>query len=498
MSQPAFRSLSEIPAGSLLYFVGISGISMCGLAEMALSLGFRVAGSDRRASDRTEHLTALGAEIFIGHDGCRIDELRPALVIHTAAVHADNPEWQRAAALGIPVIERSIFLGLITRDFERVINIAGTHGKTTTTAMCALILLAADADPTIHLGAELSDLDYSTVRMGTAHRLLVSEACEYSNSYHHFASTTAAVLNINIDHMDFFRDVDDLVDSFAIFTDLIRDGGQLVCPHRGRYMPELLRRITARRAAARRALPDLITFGAYLPPDLQDESVPAKRPEQPVFNYRNLTYPDGYPRFDLYEKDRLLTTIRLAVPGRHNVENAVAACACALLNGADPAACRTALETFTGAEGRFTTKGTYNGATVIADYAHHPTATEATLQAARELPHNHIWVVYQPLTYARVQQFFDDYVETLQDCEHTIFYEIYSDRENDDLGMSSRLLCQAIKEKGGSTEFAESYEEVVEALRGLVGPGDLILFLGPEQVRSLPIAWCRTGGTPAV
>ncbi|MGI6545326.1 MAG: UDP-N-acetylmuramate--L-alanine ligase [Fastidiosipilaceae bacterium] len=504
MEDKTLTSLSDIPTGSLLYFVGVGGISMCGLAQFAWHMGFQVAGSDRQASEHTELLSDMGIQVFIGHDSARVDALKPFALIHTAAVHRDNPEWRRAIELGIPVMERSVFLGLITRDFKRVINIAGTHGKTTTTAMCSTILLASGADPTIHLGAALKSLDSNTVRMGAPRELLVSEACEYSNSYHEFTSTTATILNIDIDHMDFFRDLDDLLDSFARFTDKIVEGGTLVLPHWGRYMPDLLSRIIKRRAAMSRDLVNVVTFGAHRAPLPQDHTCEIEADPHPgvadylarppIYNYRNLQYANGLPGFDFYKDDSFLAHIDLPIPGEHNVENAVAAMVCALGNGADVSACQTALSEFTGAEGRFTIKGTFNGALVVGDYAHHPSSTVATLKAARELPHNHIWIVYQPLTYARVKQFFDAYIDALLPCEHTIFYEIYSDREDDDLGMSSKLLCDVINEKGGSAEFAITYDDIVLALREITGPDDIILFLGPEQVRSFADKLVREEG----
>ena len=202
----------------------------------------------------------------------------------------------RAKELDIPVVERAIFLGWITQDYATVINIAGTHGKTTTTAMCALILMEANTDPTVHLGAELSAFGQSTVRMGEAHKLLVSEACEYSNSYHHFISTTAVILNIDLDHMDFFADADELVTSFAIFTDKIRDGGYLILPHSGAFIPQLVDLIKERRHAMGRALPTFVTYGGEGIAVADDEKVDiADWPDTPTVCWRNLHYKDGFP-----------------------------------------------------------------------------------------------------------------------------------------------------------------------------------------------------------
>ncbi|HHX37795.1 MAG TPA: UDP-N-acetylmuramate--L-alanine ligase [Clostridiaceae bacterium] len=483
---PNISQLSDLPRGADLYFIGIGGISMCGLAEMAKHLGYHIAGSDRQASDHTHHLAALGVAVNIGHDAANIDRAVPQLVIHTAAVPADNPELKRAHELGIPVVERAVFLGWITRDFKRVINIAGTHGKTTTTAMCALILLAAKADPTVHLGAELSAFDHSTVRMGKSHDLLISEACEYANSYHHFESTTAVILNIDLDHMDFFEDATDLVNSFAIFTDQIRDGGYLILPHSGRFIPELVACMIKRRQATGRSLPTIVTYGTEPTGEFDKNRMVDVDfwPDTPTVCYRNLNYDSGIPEFDIYIDGTFWTSIHLNIPGTHNVANATAAIAATYINGADAESVGTVLRDFSGAEGRYTVKGRYLGATVVSDYAHHPAATVATIEAAKATKPEHIWVVYQPLTFGRVKLFFEQYVEALLPCEHTLFVEIYSDREATDFGMSSKLIKDEINRRGGSAEFVPSYEAVVERLSQLAGSDDIILFLGPEQVRS--------------
>ncbi len=490
----SIQGLKDLPAQGKLYFVGIGGISMSGLAELAFDHGYRVTGSDRQASPHTLHLESKGIKVFIGQESLHIDSVKPDLLIHTAAVHPDNPELVRARELNLPIVDRATFLGWLTADFNRVINIAGTHGKTTVTAMCSLMLLAAGQDPTIHIGAELKELNHNTVRSGQDKNLLVSEACEYTNSYHHFESTTAAILNIDIDHLDFFKDLADIIHSFAVFTDKIRDDGYLVLPHYGKHMGTLWEQVIRRRQASRRPLPKLVTCGSAEPNEQEKKllaelatlppAVAETWPDRPTFAHTKARHKTGHNCFEILTAGQEPLSIELLIPGLHNVENATMAAACALLNGATPAACRRVLSTFTGAEGRYTVKGTYKGAVVVTDYAHHPAATRATLAAAAEMPYKRVWVVYQPLTFSRVKLFFDDYVAALKNCRHTIFIEIYSDREQDDLGMSSRQLCEAINRLGGSAEFAPDFEAVVAALDDRVAPGDAILFLGPEQVRS--------------
>ncbi len=493
MSDHATSFFKQLKPQAMLFFIGIGGISMSGLAEMAYRLGYRVTGSDRQANEHTQHLNQLGIHTFEGHSSNHIDETHPDLIIYTAAVHPDNPERVQAEMKGIHCIERSTFLGWITEAFPQVINVAGTHGKTTTTAMVARILQAEGLDPTVHIGAELEAFHHSPIHLGEKRNLFVSEACEYHNSFHAFLSTTAIINNIESDHMDFFKDIDDLVRSFAIFTDKLADDGWLILPQWGKHMLHLYTEIAKRRQANHRPMPRIITFGQTAPEaacyqryitDLKRyPEAAAKWPTRPTVRYDNLTFIHGLPAFDVTIKDKPFIHLKLQVPGQHNVDNAVASIAAAYFNGANAEACHSILSRFTGAEGRYTIKGTYRGATVVSDYAHHPSATKATLAAAEKMPHRHIWVVYQPLTYNRVKLFFDKYVDVLKDYPHTIFYEIYSDREKYDYGMSSKLICDEINKKGGSAEFATSYKDVVKKLNRHVGPQDIILFLGPEQVR---------------
>lgn len=475
--------LSLDPSSVKLYFVGVGGISMYGLAELSLSLGYRVAGSDNHPSERTESLRHLGLTIYDKQTEENIIAEAPQLVIRTAAVPLDHPEIREAKRRQIPVIDRGQYLGWITRQYEHVINIAGTHGKTTTTAMTALILLADKLKPTVHIGAELADFGHNTIYLSDNQKLFVSEACEYANSFLHMRSTTACILNIDFDHIDFFRNEEHLVASFAQFALQTDPGGTLVLPVTGKYREEFLNQLILGGAYDDKALPRFLTFG------LEGSGADVES--------RNLEYIEGYPHFSVYVHGEPFTEIQLKIPGEHNVSNALAAIASCLSEGVSPEACKHALEAYRGADGRFSQKGHFQGALVVADYAHHPAATVATLQAARRIPHEHIWVVYQPLTYHRVKILFQDYIDALLPCEEVLFYEIYSDRERDTLGMSSRHLAEALSAQGGLGRFCESFEEIRSRLVELCHPGDIVLFLGPEQVRSFADRLLATeGGEP--
>ncbi len=469
------KQYKDLPPNAKIHFVGIGGISMCGLAEITHDQGYTVTGSDMHQSEHTDHLLSLGVELVIGQKTENINRFDPDLVVYTAAVPLTNSEIVRSKELGIPTVERGLFLGWLTREFERVINIAGTHGKTTTTAMLAMILLETKQNPTIHLGAKLKAFGESTVHIGDSGKLLVSEACEYHNSFLSSISTTATVLNIDADHLDYFGTLENIIKTFAEFSTQVPESGHLVIPKDGDYIDQMLDHLKELNAKNGRGLPPLVTFGEYL--------VGADG-QYPDLAFKDLTYIDGLPDFDVYWKGEYFCHIHLNVPGEHNIQNALAAIACSMLNGADKDSIERALKNFIGADGRFSIRGEYKGAKVVVDYAHHPKAVEKTLEAATTIPHNNTWVIFQPLTFNRTKLLFDEFVEALLKSTNLMLVEIYSDREQDDLGMSSKLLVEEILARGGQAEFCKTYEEVRDKLEAVVNTGDLILFLGPEDVRS--------------
>lgn len=481
----ASESLSDIErlmkigtdGSARIFFVGIGGISMSGLAELSLRYGYTVGGSDMHESHRTKVLAQEGVVVFVGHDAKNIRTFNPDLVVYTAAVLPGNPEIQFARDKGIPAVSRAEYLGHFTRRFGSVVNISGTHGKTTTTSMLSMILIESGRDPTVHLGAEFEPF-CGTVRSGSDRALLVSEACEYRRSFLSFRSTTAAITNIDFDHVDCFKNIAEIIDVFAEFTDQLDDPGFLVIPAFDANVSQCYESIRKRRADAARPLPSVLTTG------LEGDVFPPTGRHADFFA-KNIVYHDGYPSFDVWNGDDLYAHIELRVPGKHNLYNALTAIACASVNGGTQEGAVRALNAFRGAEGRFTFKGKYRGATVITDYAHHPAAARATLQAASEVPHKKTWVVFQPLTFNRTEILFDDYVSSLLPCEHVIFAEIFSDREINPGTVSSSMLADAINRKGGHAEFFTDKRSILDRLDELVGPDDLVLFLGPEDIRDL-------------
>jgi UDP-N-acetylmuramate--alanine ligase len=469
--------MKDLPSGKRVFFVGIGGISMSGLARIACNYGLIVGGSDMHPSERTKELEGIGVKVYDHHSEENIKEFAPDIVVHTAAILPGNPELEYSRKNGLTVMERSVFLGLITRNFANVINISGTHGKTTTTSMVSLILLKSGANPTVHLGAEL-DAFGGSVYLGSKDQLLVSEACEYHRSFLEFYSTIAAITNIDYDHVDCYSSIDEVIDVFAQFTEKLSPEGTLVIPAGDKNVQECVKRIPSVRAKLGLEEPRILTTG------LSGEGVDFFGRE-PDFCAANVVYTDGKAGFDVLFKGRPYTHIQLAIPGTHNVYNALTAIACASLAGGNQEAAQKALAEFTGAEGRFTIKGTYKGAMVVTDYAHHPSAARATLDAASHVPHNKTWVVFQPLTYSRTKVLFEDYVTSLLPCEDVFFDEIFSDREVNPGDISSKDIADEINRRGGHAIFFNSKEEIIDKLSEVVGKDDMILILGPEDIRSL-------------
>lgn len=468
---------SIMKKGARIFFVGIGGVSMSGLSELSGGFGYTVGGSDMHDFHRSRMLREKGIQVFIGHDRNNIDLFLPDLLVYTAAIMSGNPEIDYAREKGIPVVSRGDFLGFLTERFDRVINISGTHGKTTTTSMLSQILIESGRDPTVHLGAEYEPFG-GAVRSGSGNSLLVSEACEYRRSFLNFRSTTAAITNIDFDHADCFRDIDEIIDVFAEFSDRMEDSGFLIIPVGDENVKKCVKKIRSRRLLSGRSMPVLITTGLI---DTPSEIIS----EFADYSARNIEYRNGYPSFDVWGPNGLYTHVDLQVPGRHNIENALTAIACAAQNGGSPDGARTALRAFRGAEGRFSVKGVFHGAKVVTDYAHHPAEIRATLQAASQIPHKKMWVVFQPLTFNRVKIFGEAFINVFLPCAHVIFADIFSDREVDTGEFSSSQIADQINRLGGNAEYYADKEDILHRLSSLVGMNDLVLIIGPEDIRSI-------------
>ena len=438
-----------------VHFIGIGGISMSGLAEILLGAGFTVSGSDRSPSELTRKLESQGATIYYGQRAENIKE-GTDLVVYTAAIKEDNPEYAAAVSLGIPMVTRAELLGRIMKNYDTSIAVSGTHGKTTTTSMIATILLRADADPTISVGGMLPAID-GNIRIGKSGCFL-TEACEYTNSFLSFFPTIEVILNIDADHLDFFKDLDDIRHSFTKFANLVPEDGLIV----------INADIEDHASITKDALCKIITVSSDSPADIMAE---------------NIVYDDrGCASFDVVQNGKPFMNVHLSVPGAHNVANALAAIAVARhLNIEDTAICE-GLGSYGGTDRRFQYKGKIGEVTVIDDYAHHPTEIAATLSAAANVSHKKLWVVFQPHTYSRTKALFDDFAKALSKADAVVLADIYAARETDNLGISSRDLCEAIKSYGTFAEYFGSFDEIENYLLQNCSPGDLLITMGAGDI----------------
>ena len=439
-----------------VHFIGIGGISMSSLADILLYRGFRVSGSDAKASSLTDALVEKGADICIGQRASNIKEDIGA-VVYTAAIADDNPELMQARALGIPVYTRAEFFGRLMQDFESVICISGTHGKTTTTSILSQIFLDADADPTIMAGGILESINSNTRIGGTG--VMIAEACEYKNSFLSFFPTVGIILNIREDHMDFFKDLDDIRSSFRKFAERIPEDGLLVIGS---------------------DVGDIETFTA----GLKCRVVTFSAGDTPAdVTAGNISFDDhACGSFDLCLNGSSLGRASLRITGMHGIYDALAASTAAIFMGVDPGRIIESLGRYRGVKRRFEMKGTIGGVTVIDDYAHHPDEINATLSSALCCPHKKLWVVFQPHTYSRTAKFMDEFAKALSRADEVILTDIYAAREVNTFGVSSADLSERIKELGTESRYLPTFDEVETFLLENCTAGDLLITMGAGDV----------------
>ncbi|MCR5301272.1 MAG: UDP-N-acetylmuramate--L-alanine ligase [Lachnospiraceae bacterium] len=438
-----------------VHFIGIGGISMSGLAEILLDRGFEVSGSDRAPSGITKKLEGDGAVVYYGQRAANItDDI--GLVVYTAAIKEDNPEYAEAVAKGIPMMTRAQLLGQIMKNYETNICISGTHGKTTTTSMLTSILLKADADPTVSVGGMLPAIG-GNIRIGRS-ECFVTEACEYTNSFLSFFPTVAVILNIDADHLDFFKDIEDIRHSFTEFARLLPSDGLLV----------LNADIDDFAAIIKDVVCPVVTVSSSSPADYTAADI--------VFDER------GCAGFEVMKNGKAVMHIQLSVPGSHNISNALAAIAVCDHLGIPEASVCEGLRDYSGTDRRFQYKGSIKEVTVIDDYAHHPTEIKATLEAASNYPHKKLWVVFQPHTFSRTKALFDEFVSALSGADEVVLADIYAAREKDDLGISSNDLNEAIKNHGTSSHYFGSFDEIENYLLQNCSPGDLLITMGAGDI----------------
>lgn len=438
-----------------VHFMGIGGISMSGLAEILHEEHFTISGSDDRESELTRHLEHLGMQIFYGLKAENIIS-GIDLVVYTAAIREDNPEFAQAKAMGLPMLSRAELLGQIMDNYKNSIAVSGTHGKTTTTSMISQILLAAKTDPTITVGGILKAID-GNLRVGNS-EVFISEACEYTNSFLNFRPKYSIILNVEAEHLDFFKDLADVRNSFHQFALNTKDDGTLFINGDIESYDELVADIPAK----------VVTYG------LSDSC---------DFYPADITFDEkACATYTVMHKDKALMTVSMNVPGMHNVSNSLAAIALSLELGLSEEAIRTGLLEFGGANRRFQYKGTVDGVTIIDDYAHHPTEIRATLTAAKNYPHDRIVLAFQPHTYSRTKAFLDDFAEVLSMADVVVLADIYAAREKNTYGISSKDILAKLKEKGCECYHFPSFEEIEKFLLKKCMHGDLLITMGAGDI----------------
>ena len=438
-----------------VYFVGIGGISMSGLAEVLLTKGFRISGSDRQSSALTKSLSAKGITVFYGQ---REENITPDIdcAVLTSAIHPDNPEYMALQRLHIPMLSRAELLGQMMKNYSVPIAISGTHGKTTTTSMVSEILLGAGLDPTLSIGGIYKSIG-GNIRIGNS-GYFVTEACEYTNSFLSFFPKIGIILNIEEDHLDFFKDIADIRSSFRKFAKLLPADGTLIIHSAIENLTEITEGLSCK----------VVTFGLDASSDYTAE---------------NITYDEmGHVSFTLVTSKGKKEDICLQVPGIHNVTNALAslALADAVLVPTDNAA--ASLHRFTGTDRRFEYKGTIGGVTIIDDYAHHPTEITATLKACENYPHKTLWCVFQPHTYTRTKAFLEEFAKALSLADKVVLADIYAARETDTLGISSVTLQKEIQKLGKECYYFPSFDEIENFLLQNCINGDLLITMGAGDI----------------
>ena len=458
-----------------VYFIGIGGISMSGLAQILLDTGFKVSGSDAKESDLTKKLENLGANIFYGQAYENIkDDID--LIVYTAAIKEDNPEYKSGKDKNIPMISRAVLLGQLMDNYNKSVAVSGTHGKTSTTSMLSHILLKSGVEPTISVGGKL-DLIGGNIRIGKR-EVFLTEACEYTNSFLELNPYIGVILNVETDHLDFFKDLDDIRNSFREFVKKLNTNGKLIINNSIDNYKDIVSDFKGR----------VITFG------LKDSDIVAtdiNYDKKGIGNFKLLIKKEKYPYYDFEkclvdnEEYLIVNDVKLSVVGKHNILNALAAIATSLELGIDIEDIKISLREYKGVGRRFEFKGIFNdNITIIDDYAHHPQEIEATLNAARNLDNDEIVCVFQPHTYTRTKAFLNEFANTLSLADKVILADIYAAREKDNLGISSKDIEELINKNTDKIKayYLGDFETIEKFLRENLKTGDLLITMGAGDI----------------
>lgn len=439
-----------------IHCLGIGGIGLSAVAEILADNGNIVTGTDINASDVTRHLESKGIKIYYSHEPENVEGVDA--IVYSAAISDENPEVIRAHELGIPLFSRAEVLGFIMNNYDYSIAICGTHGKTTVTSMTSLILRNAKYKPTILVGGNLAEIN-GNVEIGE-NKYFVTEACEYMDSFLHLRPNIGVILNIDSDHLDYFKDMDHIVQSFRKFVEQIPEGGIIIAYGDNPFVKDILK-----------DRKNKITYGYGEGNDFYAENI--------IFDE------NGFPNFDICRKGKTIAHLELSVPGEHNVLNAMAAFVSAAYLDVDIPTIAKTLKGYGGTHRRFDFTGTTSGGVkVIDDYAHHPTEIKVTLSAAKNIKHNKLWLIFQPHTYTRTKALFNEFIDAFEDADVLILTDIYAAREKDIYDISSYKLSQSIKKKHPDKEvfYVKDFEDIVKYIKKYAIRDDITMTMGAGDV----------------
>ena len=451
-------NIDNIKKYKRIHMIGIGGISMSGIAEILVNWGFEVTGSNNVDSEVLHILDNAHIKTFIGHNAQNVEGAD--CVVYTAAISPDNPELIHAKELGIPTIERSDFLGELTRCYKNTIAISGTHGKTTTTSLVSLCFIEALQDPSIQVGAIIKELD-GNYRVGNSENFII-EACEYVESFLKFSPRSEIILNIDNDHLDYYKNMENIKNAFIKYVKLLPEDGHLIINADDLNCLDL----------------PIYSKAPTIKYGIENEDVD--------FCAKNIVFDEnGFPEFDCYKYNEFFEHFKLSIPGKHNVLNSLACIALCDAYGISGSCMKSAIEKFTGADRRFQYKGTVNGAKVYDDYGHHPTEVLATAKALNNKKFKQSWVVFQPHTYSRTFNHLKDFANALLSFDNIIVTDIYAARENNTYNISSKDLVDEIIKLGKDAKYIPSLEECADYLKANVKENDIVLTLGAGTVTEI-------------
>lgn len=451
-------TLESIKEYKRIHMIGIGGVSMSGLAEHLSHFGFCITGSDFKESENTMHLRNLGVDVQIGHHPEMVHSAD--LVVYTAAIPKEDIEFVEAQRLGKKMMERSTFLGEITKCYSECICISGTHGKTTTTSMIATCFLEANLDPTIEVGAYLKRIEGNN-RTGNSEYFIL-EACEYVDSFLEFFPHTEIILNIDNDHLDYFKNLENIKNSFLKFTERLNDTGVVIANFDDANTKEVVSKTTHQ----------VIGYGI----ECENATFVAKDISLDAY---------GYPTFSVFKNQDYYDTYTLQVHGKHNILNALATIATCDLYKMDKIFIQKGLSSFTGASRRFEKIGEYQGIPVYDDYAHHPTEIMTTLSCSKEIPHNKTCAVFEPHTYSRTKEHLEEFTSVLKEFDFVLLADIYAAREINTYGVSSKDLETLIKKENENCIYFDHYDAIVTYLKEHVNKGDIIVTIGAGTINQV-------------